>query len=66
MTAHEVRKRISAFRDAGQAGQIVLNYGSAGLPGKKSKVTSVEVHIRLEMDRGEPDDGILDTAAGEV
>jgi hypothetical protein len=66
MTTREVVKRISAFRDAGQAGQVVLNYASASLPGKKSKVTSVEVHMRWPLDRNEPDDGILDTAAGEA
>lgn len=59
MTAIEVLAVLNEFLGSGRPGQVLLNF-APGTPGKRSAVTVVEIHQRLALSRGEPDQGILD------
>jgi hypothetical protein len=63
MTAREASARIVAFRASGRAGSVTIHFAAPGKPGQKSVLCTVEVHERLPIDRGEPDEGILDSVA---
>lgn len=66
MTAREVSLRIKAFLASGRPGHLLLNVAAPGQPGKRGVITVVEIHERLALTRGEPDQSIVDDIAPEA
>jgi hypothetical protein len=61
MTAPEIIVVLKEFIASGRPGQVLLNF-APGDRGQRGVVTVVEIHQRLPLTRGEPDQEILDAA----